>query len=328
MAVLVTGGAGYIGSVTVEALLSQGEDVVVLDALWGGHRQAVPPGVPFYHGEIADQALLARIAREHPLESCVHFAALIEVGESVADPSKYFSNNVAQGIALLNSLLRAGVRRLVFSSTCATYGQPEKIPIDENCRQWPQNPYGWSKLMMERVLAAYDRAYDFRFVALRYFNAAGATARCGEDHCPETHLIPNVLKAALDAHAPVAIFGNNYPTPDGTPIRDYIHVSDLAEAHTRALGYLRQGGPSEYLNVGTGCGYSVLQVLECARQITGRPIPSVLQAPRPGDAVRLVANASRAQSVLGWTAKRDLREMIRSAWEWRCRWPHGYGVSS
>jgi UDP-glucose 4-epimerase len=327
MAILVTGGAGYIGSVTVEFLLSRGEEVVVVDNLVRGHRQALNPSVPFYGGEIGDHKLIARIAGEHDLESCIHFAALIEVGESVTDPGKYFENNVGQGIALISALVQAKVKNIVFSSTCATYGEPEAIPIDEQCRQWPKNPYGWTKLMVERVLASYDTACGLRFVALRYFNAAGATRDCGEDHSPETHLIPNVLKAALGQGTGVTIFGNNYPTPDGTPIRDYIHVADLADAHARALDHLRKGGRSEYLNVGTGCGFSVLEVVECARRVTGRPIPMIVESPRAGDAVRLVADASRARSVLGWAPKSDLEAIIRSAWEWRLRHPRGYTES-
>lgn len=324
MAILVTGGAGYIGSTTVEALVAKGEEVVVLDNLVRGHRHAIRPDVPFYQGDVGDTELVSRIAREHHVEACIHFAALIEVGESVADPAKYFSNNLAQGIALIIGLVQAGVRLFVFSSTCAIYGEPERIPINENCYERPKSPYGWSKLMMERVLASYDRAYDVRFVALRYFNAAGATSGCGEDHFPETHLIPNVLYAALQEGKKVTIFGNNYPTPDGTAIRDYIHVAELADAHIRSLHYLRDGGASQYLNLGTGCGFSVLEVVKCARQVTERPIPVMIAAPRPGDAVQLVADASRAKSVLGWAPKLDLQEIIRSAWDWRCCHPQGY----
>lgn len=327
MAILVTGGAGYIGSVTVEFLLSRGEEIVVVDNLVRGHRQALSPKVPFYEGDIGDRELIARIAREHDLQSCIHFAALIEVGESTTDPSKYFENNVGQGIRLMGSLLQAGVRNVVFSSTCATYGEPEVIPIHERCPQWPRSPYGWSKLFVERVLESYDTAYDMRFVALRYFNAAGATSNCGEDHAPETHLIPNVLKAALGQGPSVTIFGDSYPTPDGTPIRDYVHVADLADAHARALDYLRRGGRSEYLNLGTGCGFSVLEVVECARRVTGRPISMMIESPRAGDAARLLADASRAKEVLGWAPKSDLQAIIRSAWEWRLRHPYGYAES-
>jgi UDP-glucose 4-epimerase len=325
MAILVTGGAGYIGSVTVETLLSRREEVVVLDSLVRGHRNSVDSAVPFYRGDIGDRELVLRIAREHQVESCVHFAALIEVAESIAEPRKYYENNVGQSIGLMGALLEAGVRHIVFSSTCATYGDPEVVPIHEGCRQWPKNVYGWTKLMVERVLASYEAAYGLRFVALRYFNAAGATKNCGEDHGPETHLIPNVLLTALGQRRCVAIFGDNYPTPDGTPIRDYIHVADLADAHARALDYLRQGGKSEYLNLGTGRGYSVLEVVECARQVTGRPIAIEMHPPRTGDPAMLVADARRAGQLLGWSpVMSDLASIIRSAWEWRVKHPRGY----
>ncbi len=327
MAILVTGGAGYIGSVTVEHLLSRGEKVVVLDNLVRGHRQALDAEVPFYHGDVGDLTLLAQIAREHELESCIHFAALAYVGESVQKPKLYFENNVQQGIALIGSLVQAGVRRFVFSSTCATYGEPESLPIKEDSRQWPTSPYGWSKLLLERLLASYDTAYGLKFVALRYFNAAGATGKHGEDHDPETHLIPNVLLAASGAQSEVRIFGETYATPDGTAIRDYVHVSDLAEAHRRALEYLQQGGRSEFLNLGSGRGYSVMEVVECAREVTGKSIPVRMEPPRPGDASRLLADASKARNILGWIPRRsDLPTILRSAWEWHLSHPRGYRV--
>ena len=325
MAILVTGGTGYIGSVTIERLLARGEKVVVLDDLAHGHRAALPAEVPFYQGKIGDRELVARIAREHTLESCIHFAALIEVGESVLDPARYFENNVGLGIALVGELVQAGVRRLVFSSTAAVYGDPEEIPIPEQSRKWPKNPYGWSKLFMERLLDAYDTAYGMKFVALRYFNAAGATEKCGEDHRPESHLIPNVLAVALGQKPAIRVFGNNYPTPDGTPIRDYIHVIDLAEAHIRALEHLRSGGQSDFLNLGTGSGYSVLEVIECAREITGRDIPVRIEHPRAGDPAKLIADPTKAKVSLGWEpAMSDLRTIVRSAWDWRLRHPGGY----
>jgi len=328
MAILVTGGAGYIGSVTVERLLAKGEQIVVLDDLVRGHRAALPADIAFYQGKTGDRELVARVAREHNLESCIHFAALIEVGESVLDPARYFENNVGHGIALAGALVQAGVRRIVFSSTAAVYGDPEQIPITEECRKWPKNPYGWSKLFMERVLEAYDPAYGMKFAALRYFNAAGATAKCGEDHQPESHLIPNVLAAALGQKEAIRVFGNNYPTPDGTPIRDYIHVVDLADAHIRALEHLRSGGQSDFLNLGSGRGYSVLEVIECARGVTGREIPTRIEPPRAGDPVRLIADPSKAKTVLGWQpAVSDLRSIIRSAWNWRLQHPRGYSVN-
>jgi UDP-glucose 4-epimerase len=326
MAILVTGGAGYIGSVTIECLLAKGERIVVLDDLVHGHRAALPPDVPFYQGKTGDRELVARIVREHDVESCIHFAALIEVGESVIDPAKYFENNVGHGIALLGELINAGVRRFVFSSTAAVYGDPEQIPIAEASRKWPKNPYGWSKLFIERVLESYDAAYGMKFVALRYFNAAGATDSRGEDHRPESHLIPNVLAAALGRQQAIRVFGNNYPTPDGTPIRDYIHVVDLANAHVRALEHLRAGGESDFLNLGTGVGYSVLQVIESAREATGRDIPAKIEPPRAGDPARLIADPTRAKQVLSWQpAMSDLRSIVRTAWEWWLRHPSGYG---
>jgi UDP-glucose 4-epimerase len=325
MAILVTGGAGYIGSVTVERLLAKGEQIVVLDDLVRGHRAALPVGIPLYQGKIGDRELVARIAREHALESCIHFAALIEVGESVLDPAKYFENNIGHGLALIGELVRAGVRRVVFSSTAAVYGDPEQIPISEQSRKWPKNPYGWSKLFMERLLDSYDTAYGMKFVALRYFNAAGATEHCGEDHRPESHLIPNVLAAALGQQQAIRVFGNKYPTPDGTPIRDYIHVVDLADAHICALDHLRSGGQSDFLNLGTGRGFSVLEVIECARKITGLEIPLQIEPPRAGDPVKLIADPSKAKGMLRWEpAISDLHSIIRSAWQWRLRHPNGY----
>jgi UDP-glucose 4-epimerase len=325
MAILVTGGTGYIGSVTIERLLAKGEQVVVLDDLAHGHRNAVLSNVPLYEGKTGDRSLVSRIAREHSLESCIHFAALIEVGESVLDPAKYFENNVGHGIALIGELVQAGVRRVVFSSTAAVYGDPEDIPITEPSRKWPKNPYGWSKLLIERLLESYDAAYGLKFVALRYFNAAGATEKCGEDHRPESHLIPNVLAAALGQQQAIRVFGNNYPTPDGTPIRDYIHVVDLADAHIRALAHLRSGGQSDFLNLGTGSGYSVLQVIECAREVTGRDIPIMMEPPRAGDPARLIADPTRAKAFLAWEpTTSDLRSIVRTAWDWRLRHPHGY----
>jgi UDP-glucose 4-epimerase len=325
MTILVTGGTGYIGSVTVGRLRAKDEHVVVLDDLVHGHRGALDTEVPFYLGRVGDRSLVARIAREHKIEACVHFAALPSVGESVADPRKYFENNAEQGIALMGALVEAGVRRVVLSSTAAVYGEPKQIPIPESSPQWPVNPYGWSKFLMERLLASYYGAYALKSVSLRYFNAAGATDLCGEDHDPETHLVPNVLKAASGEKAEVSVFGTNYPTPDGTPIRDYVHVADLAEAHILALEHLRRGGQSDVLNLGTGQGYSVMEVIECARQVTGRPIPTRIEGPRAGDPPRLIADPSRAEQVLDWKpAVSDLPSILRSQWRWRQEHPRGY----
>jgi UDP-glucose 4-epimerase len=327
MAILVTGGAGYIGSVMVDQLLERGEQTVVLDDTARGHAQAVGEGAAFYNGRTGDRKLVARICREHDIEACIHFAALAYVGESVSDPKRYYENNVGDGINLLGALLDAGVRRFVFSSTCATYGEPVRVPIDEQHPQQPTNPYGWSKLIMEKILAAYDHAYGLKYVALRYFNASGATERRGEHHDPESHLIPNVLFAAMGRLPFVSVFGGEYPTPDGTAIRDYIHVTDLCSAHTLALEHLRRGGESEHINLGNGHGYSVMEVIETARRVTGRDIEARVEPARPGDPSRLVADASKAQSVLGWkTQYPDLETIVRTAWDWHQAHPEGYGA--
>jgi UDP-glucose 4-epimerase len=320
MAILITGGAGYIGSVTTELLRARGEQVIVLDNLSRGYRDAVAPEIPFYEGNVGDRELVARIAGEHDIDACVHFAAFAYVGESVTDPALYYENNVAQGINLLSALVNAGVRKFVFSSTCATYGEPQQIPIDETHPQLPANPYGWSKLFVERILADYDRAYDLKFVALRYFNASGASPARGERHDPETHLIPLVLKAAQKEIDHVTVFGNDYPTQDGTCVRDYIHVSDLADAHALALDYLRKGGSSTAINLGNGQGYSVLEVIQTSRDVTSQEIPIEIEGRRAGDPSHLVADSSKAQSVLGWQPQHaDLATIIRTAWEWHTK---------
>jgi len=318
--ILVTGGAGYIGGVTAELLLSRGEEVVVLDNLSRGHRLGLLSKTPFYQGNIGDRDLIKRITSEHHIEACIHFAALAYVGESVSDPAFYFRNNVEQGIGLLDGLIEANVKFLVFSSTCATYGEPQKVPIAEDHPQSPTNPYGWSKLFMEKIMDSYDHAYGLKFVALRYFNACGAAGDLGEDHEPETHLIPNVLKAALGELPYLSVFGDDYPTPDGTAIRDYIHVSDLADAHVRALDHLRRGGKSEKINLGNGHGYSVLEVIETARRVTGRDIPNRMEPRRVGDPSTLVANAEYARTVLGWQPQfPELETILQTDWQWRTK---------
>ena len=320
MTILITGAAGYIGSVTTELLRARGEQVVVLDNLSRGYRDAVAPEIPFYEGNVGDRELVARIAREHDIDACIHFAAFAYVGESVTEPTLYYENNVAQGINLLGALVKAGVRKFVFSSTCATYGEPQQIPIDETHQQLPTNPYGWSKLFVERILADYDRAYDLKFVALRYFNASGASADRGERHQPETHLIPLVLQTAQKKLDHVTVFGDDYPTHDGTCVRDYIHVSDLADAHALALDYLRNEGLSTAINLGNGAGYSVLEVIHAAREITQQAIPMQIEGRRAGDPSHLVADSSKARSVLGWHPQHaDLSTIIRSAWEWHTK---------
>ena len=320
MTILITGGAGYIGSVTTELLRARGEQVVVLDNLSRGYRDAVAPEIPFYEGNVGDRELVTRIVGEHDVDACVHFAAFAYVGESVSEPALYYENNVAQGINLLGALVTAGVRKFVFSSTCATYGEPQQIPIDETHPQLPANPYGWSKLFIERILADYDRAYDLKFVALRYFNASGASPERGERHDPETHLIPLVLQAAQKKIDHVTVFGNDYPTHDGTCVRDYIHVSDLADAHALALDYLRNGGSSTAINLGNGQGYSVLEVIETSHDVTGREIPIEMEGRRAGDPSHLVADSSKARSVLGWQPQHaELAKIISSAWDWHTK---------
>ena len=308
--ILVTGGAGYIGSVTSELLTAQGEEVVVLDNLSRGHRESLNPAAVFYQGNIGDRELVVRIVREHSIEACIHFAAYAYVGESVTEPARYFENNVEQGNSLLGALLEAGVCRVVFSSTCATYGEPESVPISEEHTQKPTNPYGWSKLFMERIMQAYDQAYGLKFVALRYFNAAGATERLGEDHQPEPHLIPNVLNAARGQIPAVSVFGNDYATADGTPVRDYVHVSDLAAAHILALNHLRSGGGSEKVNLGSGHGHTVLEVIDAARDVTKRPIAVKFEDRRPGDPSHLVADPGKARRLLGWSPEVDFAGLV------------------
>ncbi len=321
MAILVTGGAGYIGSVTVDLLRGQGEEVVVLDDLSAGHRAALGDGVQLYEGKVGDRALVRRLLREQSIDACIHFAGLISVAESVRDPARYFDANIVQSIAFLDELLEAGEVPVVFSSSAAVYGPPNEVPIPENHPLRPASPYGWSKLMVERVLFA----YDLPFVALRYFNAAGATDR-GEEHDPETHLIPVVFAAATGAGVPVEVFGHDYPTDDGTAVRDYVHVADLAAAHANALRYLRDGGAAVALNVGTGVGHSVLEVVEAVRRVTGSPVESKAAPRREGDPPVLVAATDKIREVLGWTPERpDLDDIVADAWHWHQEHPDGYG---
>lgn len=326
MTVLVTGGAGYIGSVTVEALRRAGQPVVVVDNLSRGHREAVDPDVPLYVGEVGDRALIRRVVDEQGIEACAHFAALAYVGESVEEPDRYYANNVGATVNLLDALTEAGVRRFVFSSTCATYGEPIRVPLDETHPQRPENPYGWTKFFVERELEVFEANYGLRFVALRYFNATGAIDTRGEDHSPESHLIPLALQVALGQRQGLTVFGRDYDTPDGSCIRDYVHVQDLAGAHLAALGYLSDGGDSQYLNLGTGRGWSVLEVIEAARRTTGCKIPLADGDRRAGDVSSLVADAARAGAVLGWSAQiPDLTEIVASAWDWHRAHPGGYG---
>lgn len=318
MAILVTGGAGYIGSVAVDDLIDAGEKVVVLDNLSRGFREAVNENAAFYQGDIGDAELVKRICGEHDVTAVMHFSALAYVGESVERPDVYYQNNVIQTAILLEAVRQCGVKQFVFSSTCATYGEPVQIPIDETHRQNPTNPYGRTKLMVEHMLADYDRAFGMQFVALRYFNACGGTETRFERHDPETHLIPLVLDAASGKRESVSVFGGDYPTPDGTAIRDYIHISDLSQAHILALKYLQNGGESDAFNLGNGNGFSVLEVIEAAKKVTGLDVPCEIEPRRPGDPSRLIANAHKAASILGWKPQHpDLESIIKSAWRWR-----------
>jgi len=317
----VTGGAGYIGSVVTEELLKGGDEVVVYDSLYKGHREAVVEGAAFMKGDLLDTALLRETLAQHRVEAVVHMAADSLVGESVKEPAKYFRNNVLGGLSLLDAMRGAGVSRLVFSSTAAVYGEPAKQPIEESDPTQPTNPYGETKLAFERSLRWYDEAYGLKFVSLRYFNAAGATERSGERHDPETHLIPIVLQAAAGSRPEVTVFGADYPTPDGTCVRDYIHVVDLAQAHVLALHALVKGHPSSIYNLGCGGeGYSVKQVIDCARRITGKEIP-VRQGPRrAGDPAVLIASSARIVRELGWRPKhQQLDVIVESAWRWMQR---------
>ena len=320
MAILVTGGAGYIGSHAARALRRSGYEVVVYDNLSTGFRR-LAQGFELVEGDIADDAKLRPVLAR--VDAVMHFAAHAYVGESVADPRKYFRNNVLAALSLLNCALDAGIRRFVFSSTCAVYGLPEQIPITEPEKREPVNPYGATKLCFENALEAYDRAYGLRSVRLRYFNAAGAdeSGETGELHDPETHLIPLALAAATGKGRELQIFGSDYPTPDGTCVRDYIHVNDLADAHVRALQYLERsagetGAESPAINLGTGRGNSVLEVIQAAENATGRPVRRTMGPRRPGDPPVLVADPSKAQKMLGWTAQRTLADIVSSAWAW------------
>ncbi len=321
MNVFVTGGAGYIGSVCVEELLNAGQAVTVFDNLTEGHRSAIDSRARFVQGDLADEALVTRAIQEAGAEAVMHFAANALVGESMTNPGKYFGNNVGNGVKLLNACVASGVKKFVFSSTCATYGPPDRVPMTEDLPQRPINPYGESKLMFERVLHWYREIHGVEFVALRYFNAAGATENFGENHRIETHLIPNVLAVALGQKLQCEIYGTDYPTPDGTCIRDYIHIVDLAQAHILALGAGRQG----FFNLGNGDGYSVREVLEVCEKVTGKKIPAVEKPRRPGDPPRLVASADKARRDLGWNPRLPkLEDIIASAWRWHLKFPNGY----
>jgi len=320
--IFVTGGAGYIGSICVEQMLNEGYEVAVFDNLSEGHRKAVDPRADFFQGDLSQRTVIQHALDEVKPDAIMHFAANALVGESMTNPSKYFRNNVANGINLLDMAIEAGVKKFVFSSTCATFGIPERVPLDESLPQNPINPYGESKLLFEKILRWYGEIHDLKYVALRYFNAAGATQTFGEDHRVESHLIPNILKVALGQRDSVDIFGTDYPTPDGTCIRDYIHVLDLAQAHILALKAENSG----FYNLGTGGGTSVKEVIDTCRAVTGKDITAHEKPRRAGDPPRLVAASEKVRRELGWEPMfQDIRTIVESAWAWHSKNPHGYG---
>ena len=328
MKVLVTGGAGYIGATTVRLLLSEGHEVCVYDNLSKGHRAAVPPGVPFVNGDVDDRGALDAMIRQHRPEAALHFAAFIEAGESMCEPGKYFQNNTGGTLTLLEALIANGINKLIFSSTAALYGDPCRTPIEETDPLEPTNAYGESKLMVERMMLWFARAHGLRYASLRYFNAAGSDGHGGECHQPETHLIPLVLQAAAGVRESISIHGTDYSTPDGTCIRDYIHVSDLADAHIRVLNALADRSAMIY-NIGNGRGFSVREVIDSVRRVTKRQISVTEAGRRPGDPAILVASSERIQKELGWSPKYpDLDTIIASSWAWMQEHPEGYELTT
>lgn len=329
MAVLVLGGAGYIGSHTVYELEDAGEDVVIVDNLATGHREAVHPKARFYEGDVRDGAFMDSVFEQEKIDAVIHFAAYSLVGESVGNPVKYYDNNVGGAIALVDAMQRNGVKQIVFSSTAATYGEPERVPIMETDRTQPTNPYGETKLAMEKLFHWADVAYGIKFVSLRYFNACGAheSGRIGEDHNPESHLIPLILQVPNGKRETISVFGDDYPTKDGTCVRDYIHVTDLAQAHILAVKYLRDGRESDIFNLGNGVGFTVNEVIDTARIVTQDDIPAVIAPRRAGDPAQLIASSAKARETLGWNPEHDsLEEIIASAWKWHKSHPDGYAT--
>ncbi len=327
MAILVLGGAGYIGSHTVFELIDKGEDVVVADNLQTGHRESVHSKARFYKGDIRDEAFLNDLFKKENISSVIHFAANSLVGESMTDPLKYYDNNLYGTMILLKSMISNGIDKIVFSSTAATYGEPESIPILETDKTEPTNTYGETKLSMEKMFKWVSQAHGLRYVSLRYFNACGAhiSGKIGEDHSPETHLIPLILQVPNGKREFVSIFGDDYKTKDGTCIRDYIHVTDLAQAHIQAVKYLAEGNKSDIFNLGNGVGFSVNEVIETARKVTGHPIPAKISPRRAGDPAILIASSKKAKNILGWKPKHDsLEEIIETAWRWHKNHPDGY----
>ncbi|HEX4696223.1 MAG TPA: UDP-glucose 4-epimerase GalE [Candidatus Udaeobacter sp.] len=321
MKIFVVGGAGYIGSVCAQLLLDQGHEVAIFDNLTEGHRDAVDSRARFIQGDLADRtAIEAALSTARP-DAVMHFAAYALVPESMRDPSKYFRNNISNGLNLLDAILKTGVRRIIFSSTCAIFGPPERVPIDETAVPRPISPYGESKLAFEKILRWYDEIHGFKFVSLRYFNASGATENFGEDHRPETHLIPTVMRVALGKRPSVEVYGTDYDTPDGTCIRDYIHIVDLAHAHILALTATTSG----FYNLGTGGGSSVREVIDTCRKITGRKIETIEKPRRPGDPPRLIASSKKIKAELDWKPQfQSLDVIIESAWKWHQKFPNGY----
>lgn len=327
MTVLVLGGAGYIGSHAVDQLVERGYQVAVVDNLQTGHQESIPENVHFYQGDIRDKAFLSQVFEKETIEGVMHFAANSQVGESMKEPLLYFNNNVQGTQVTLEVMQQYGVKNIVFSSSAATYGEPKEIPIMETAETHPESPYGETKLMMEKMLKWCDQAYGMRFVALRYFNVAGAkwNGSIGEDHEPETHLVPLILQTALGQREELAIFGDDYATPDGTCIRDYVHVVDLIDAHILALEYLKAGNESNVFNLGSSTGFSVKEMVEAARQVTGKEIPAKIEPRRAGDPSTLIASSKKAQTILGWNPKfPDVKDIISSAWQWHESHPAGY----
>lgn len=327
MSILVLGGAGYIGSHAVYQLIDRGYDVVIVDNLQTGHKDAVHPKAKFYQGDIRNREFLQDVFAKEKIDGVIHFAANSLVGESMVDPLKYYDNNVYGTQILLEAMRDAGVRHIVFSSTAATYGEPEQVPITENLPTVPTNTYGETKLAMEKMMAWCEKAFDLKYVALRYFNVAGArsTGEIGEDHNPETHLIPVVLETALGKREFITVFGEDYPTEDGTCIRDYIHVEDLIDAHILALNYLQNGGESSVFNLGSSQGFSVKEIIDMARKVTGKEIPAKIGDRRAGDPSVLIASSEKAKKVLGWNpTKTNIEQIITDAWNWHNNHPNGY----
>ncbi len=327
MAVLVCGGAGYIGSHNVRALLDEGEDVIVLDNLWTGHRAAVPDDAVFYEGDVRDAATLDKIFMKHKIDAVLHFCACSLVGESVERPLLYFNNNVGGMQSLLEAMQRNNINKVVFSSSAAVYGEPKHVPIFEDDETKPTNPYGETKRIMERMIHWVGQKHNIKYVSLRYFNVAGARhdGSMGEDHRNETHLVPIILQVPLNKRPHVTVYGDNYKTRDGTCIRDYVYIEDLADAHILALNYLRDGGDSQIFNLGSGDGYSVMEMINAARKATGRNIPVEIGERRAGDPARLIADSKKARKILGWSPKvTRMEDIIATAWRWHLSHPNGY----